>query len=77
MRAFVIQPNAVSEVWFYPWDESGLANYFDHDQDRWRTTPRSAITQLRLITTPFDWVSQQPEAISIESAEAVKINMIR
>jgi len=75
MRPFVIEPNLASDVWFYPWDESELAAYFANDESRWRTAPRSAITQLRLITTPFDWVSVQPEAITIEAADAVKIKM--
>lgn len=75
LRPFVVEPNASSEVWFYPWDESGLAQYFDEDQGRWRTTARSPITELRVIIAPFDWVSQQPESVSIEAAEAVKISM--
>lgn len=75
LRTFVVEPNVSSEAWFYPWDESGLAEYFGGDESRWRTAPRSAITQLRLITTPFDWVSMQPEAISLEAADAVTIKM--
>ncbi len=75
LQAFVIGPNVASDVWFYPWNGSELGQYFDNDDSRWRITPRSPITELRLIVTPFDWVSQQPDAISLESASAVKVSM--
>lgn len=75
LKTFVVEPNVSSEVWFYPWNEKDLAHYFDADEIQWRTTPRSAITQLRLLLTPLDWVSQQPDAIVIESADAVKVSM--
>jgi len=77
VRSFVVEPNVSSDVWFYPWDESGLAQYFDSDESRRRATRRSPITQLRILTTPFDWVSQQPDAISIEAADAVTVHMSR
>ena len=77
VRSFVVEPNVSSDVWFYPWDEGALAQYFDSDASHWRATRRSPITQLRILTTPFDWVSQQPDAISIEAADAVTVNMSR
>jgi len=30
---------------------------------------------LRLLATPLDWVSQQPESINLESADAVRLTM--
>lgn len=75
LRPFVAEPNVSSEIWFYPWNESELASYFADDQSRWRTASHAAITQLRLITTPFDWVSEQPRSISIEAADAVRVTM--
>ncbi len=75
LKKFVVEPNVTSVVWFYPWNEPALAHYFDADETQWRTDPRSAITQLRLLVTPLDWISQQPDSISIESADAVKVSI--
>ncbi len=71
----ILKPNVSTEVWFYPWDASDLAGYFGADDAQWRSGPRPAITGLRLLATPLDWVSQQPESISIESANAVKLTL--
>jgi hypothetical protein len=75
VRAFVVEPNRLSDVWIYPWNEPDLAHYFDADEIQWRTATRPAITQLRLLATPVDWVSQQPDSIVIESADAVTVSM--
>src|SRR5579862_1042747 len=72
---FLAQPNVSNELWFYPWEQPELANYFSADESQWRLTPRSSIVQLRVLATPLDWVSQQPEAIMIEAADAVKLTM--
>jgi hypothetical protein len=77
LRGFVVEPNVSSEVWFYPWSQSDLAHYFDGEEARWRTSPRPAITHLRLLVTPLDWFSQQPGSIVIESAEAVRMSLSR
>ena len=71
LRTFVIEPNATSDVWFYPWKEADLARYFDKDESRWRAPDRPAVTDLRLLITPLDWFSQKPQSIVIESAHAV------
>jgi hypothetical protein len=71
----ILQPNVATDVWFYPWDASDLANYFSADEAKWRPAGRPAIIGLRLLATPLDWVSQQPESISIESADAVKLSL--
>ena len=75
LQAFVVEPNVSWEVWFYPWTQADLASYFDADASRWRIGPRPAITHLRLVITPLDWISQQPESITIESADAVRMSM--
>jgi len=72
---FVLPPNVSTEVWFYPWQAPELARYFNPDESQWRGPSRPAITNLRLLATPLDWVSQQPEAISLESADAVRLTM--
>lgn len=75
LRWFVIQPNVSSEIWFYPWSPPDLVRYLDPDQSHWRTTPRPAITRLRILATPLDWVSVAPDAIVLEVADAVRIDM--
>ena len=75
LRWFVIQPNVSSEIWFYPWSPPDLVRYLDADESRWRTAPRPAITRLRILATPLDWVSVAPDAIVLEAADAVRIDM--
>jgi hypothetical protein len=75
LKTFVVDPNVPSDVWFYPWSQADLAHYFSGDELQWRTAQRPAITQLRVLVTPFDWVSQQPDSIVIESADAVKVSL--
>ncbi len=72
---FMVQPNVSTEVWFYPWSGPDLARYFEADESQWRLSSRSAITDLRILATPLDWVSQQPESIDIESADAVRLTL--
>ena len=75
LKAFVVEPNTPSEIWFFPWSEGDLASYFDADQTHWRSNPRPAITRLRLWVTPFDWVSQPPDSIALDSVDIVSLNM--
>ena len=75
VQSFVVDPNVSSEVWFYPWNQADLGQYFDGDESRWRTSPRPTITHLRLLVTPLDWISQQPDSIVIESADAVRMSL--
>jgi len=74
LQAFVVEPNVSSEVWFYPWDQTDLARYFAADENRWRPSPRPPISHLRLLVTPLDWFSQQPNSIALESADAVRMS---
>ena len=71
----LIQPNVATDVWFYPWEAPDLAAYFSADEKQWRPNSRSAIIGLRLWATPLDWVSQQPEAITVEAADAVRLSL--
>jgi hypothetical protein len=75
LRWFIVQPNVARDVWFYPWSPPDLVHYLEADENRWRTTPRSAITKLRILATPLDWVSVTPEAIVVEAADAVRLAM--
>jgi hypothetical protein len=75
LRSFIAQPNVSSEIWLYPWDQPDLANYLDADETHWRTTPQPAITRLRIVLTPWDWVSVAPSAIELEAADSVRIDM--
>jgi hypothetical protein len=40
LGSFVVEPNVSSDVWFYPWNQADLADYFDAEEGRWRTSPR-------------------------------------
>ena len=75
LQWLILEPNVSSHVWIYPGDPPDLANYFNPEEKQWGSSSRSSITRLRLLATPLDWVSQQPEAISIESADAVRLTM--
>jgi hypothetical protein len=75
LRSFIVPPNLSSEVWLYPWRQDELANYFNADESRWRSSPRPAITRLRILAAPLDWVSVTPGAIVLEAADAVQIHM--
>jgi hypothetical protein len=74
LKSFILPPNISSEVWFYPWSEPDLANYFSPDEGLWRVGPRPAITHVRLWVTPLDWISQVPESVTLESADAVRLD---
>jgi hypothetical protein len=75
LRWFSAQPNVSSEVWVYPWSQADLAHYLDADETRWRPMPRPAITRLRIVATPLDWVSVAPAAIVLEAADSVRISV--
>ena len=75
LRTFVVEPNVTSEVWFYPGNEADLINYFNADDSSWRSVPRLAVTDLRLIVTPMDWFSQMPQSVTIDSADAVRVSL--
>jgi hypothetical protein len=74
-KPFIVEPNVYSEVWFYPWDDAELAPFFDAEETHWRTGSRPAVTRLRLLVMPLDWVSVQPDVIEVESADSVKFGM--
>ena len=73
VQRFLLPPNVSSELWFYPWNRSGLPHYYDSDQTRWRPGNRPAIVGLRLLITPLDWASQQPGSVTVEAADAISL----
>ncbi len=75
LLGFILQPNVSSEVWFYPWSPPALVQYFDAEESHWRIGPRPAITRIRLLASPLDWVSQQPSEIAVESVDAIRLTM--
>ena len=75
LKTFVIEPGVSSEIWFYPWQERDLANYFSADPAEWRTGKRPPVTSLSIVFTPFDWVSQTPSSVTVEAADAVRLGM--
>jgi hypothetical protein len=75
LKAFIAEPNVATDVWIYPWTEEQLGNYFQADESLWRQGSRSAIVGLRLFLTPLDWVSQTPQSVTIEEADAVRFEM--
>jgi hypothetical protein len=74
-KPFIVEPNVSSEVWFYPWDDTDLAPYFEANEAHWRISSRPPVTRLRLLSMPFDWVSVQPDAIEVQVVDAVKFSM--
>lgn len=75
LKSFIVPPNVSSRAWFFPWSEPDLANYFSRDEGQWRAGPRPAVIHLRLWVTPLDWMSQVPESVTLESAEAVRLGV--
>ncbi len=73
LQTFIVHPNTSGDIWFYPWDAADLSRYFNADEAQWRPLSRPSIIRLRLVATPLDWISQQPDAISIEAADAVQL----
>lgn len=75
LKTFIAEPNVATDVWIYPWTEEQLGNYFQADESLWRPGSRSVIVGLRLFLTPLDWVSQTPQSVTIEAADAVRFDM--
>ena len=72
--AFVLPPNQSTDVWFYPWDDD-LFRFFASDETQWHAGPHPAITHLRLLVNPIDWVSIIPSAVSLDAVDAVRLTM--
>ncbi len=70
---FVLQPNHASEVWIYPWDAEKMGGYFSGDETQWRPESRARLTGLKLLVTPYDWISVVPTSVTVESVEAVEL----
>ncbi|HLI62205.1 MAG TPA: hypothetical protein VKV05_02315, partial [Terriglobales bacterium] len=74
LSSFIAEPNVSTELWFYPWKLSEMGNYFQADESEWRQGRRPSIVGLRLLLTPFDWVSQTPESVTLEAADAIRFS---
>jgi len=72
--AFVLPPNVPTDVWFHPWDNDVLG-FFASDESQWHSASNSAITHLRLLLAPIDWVSVSPSSVSVEEVDAVRLTM--
>ena len=72
---FVLQPDRLNEVWIHIWDDSELAAYFSNDPRQWPKKDRSALIDLKLLVTPFDWISVAPKSVTIESIDAVRFEL--
>ena len=71
---FVAEPNRISRVWAYPWDDKEMGRYFLPEESQWRAENRPALVGLKLVVTPFDWISVRPRQRSrIETVEAVRV----
>ncbi len=72
---FVVPPNRTTDVWFYPWDDRDLANYFAQDPAQWRPGNHPRPTRLTLLIHPFDWISVTPGSVDIRAVQAVRLDM--
>ncbi len=72
---FVLPPNESTDIWLYPWDETKMGNYFSNDESQWRSDTRPALTSLKLLVNPQDWVSVIPSSANIEAVEAVRVSL--
>jgi hypothetical protein len=69
-----VPPNQATDIWVYPGDEKDMVSYFSSDQTQWRPN-RPALTGLRLLVTPYDWISVVPNSVSVESIEAIQVGL--
>ncbi|HTV65568.1 MAG TPA: hypothetical protein VMD98_08190 [Bryocella sp.] len=68
---FLTQPGHLSDVWIYPWDAATMACYFYADGRPCRQKSRPAVTDMKLVVHPYDWISVIPSTITVEKIEAV------
>lgn len=73
--AFVLQPDHLSDIWIYPWDAREMGDYFSDDSGQLQRDSRPALTGLKLLVNPYDWISVIPNSVTVENIEAVKLQM--
>ena len=71
---FLVEPNRDRDVWVYPWDEKEMGSYFSNDESQWRSG-RPVLNSLRVIISPFDWISVAPESVSVGDVVAVRVDL--
>jgi hypothetical protein len=72
---FVLQPGHTTDIWVYPWDDSGIGSYFAANEAEWRTGNRPSLINVQLLITPFDWISVVPDSVTVEAVEAVRVSL--
>jgi hypothetical protein len=72
---FVVEPNRAEEIWIYPWDDKEMGSYFAGDESQWRPANRTALTGMKLLITPYDWISVVPRSVTVESIEAARVSL--
>ena len=73
---FVLRPGPATDIWVFPWDESGMTEYFSNDPADWHPRNRPALLRLQLLITPFDWISVVPNSVTVESIDAVQVSFL-
>ena len=71
---FLVEPNRDRDVWVYPWDEKEMGSYFSNDESQWRSG-HPALNSLRVVISPFDWISVAPESVSVGDVVAVRVDL--
>jgi hypothetical protein len=51
-----------------------MRTYFYDDSRQWRSGDRPAITGLKLLVSPFDWISVVPTSVRVEGIDAVRLS---
>ncbi|MGC2109743.1 MAG: hypothetical protein WA655_09510, partial [Candidatus Korobacteraceae bacterium] len=69
----VVEPNRDSEVWVYPGQSKEMGDYFSNDGSQWPVSRPP--TRIKLLITPFDWISVAPESVNVEAVDAVRVRM--
>jgi hypothetical protein len=72
---FVVEPDRATDVWIYPWNHYEMGRYFLPDESEWRPVEHPAVTALKLLITPHDWISVVPNSVSVERVETVRLGL--
>jgi len=71
----VIPPNVPTEVWLYPWEETDLSTFLSFSELDWHTGKRPPVTRVQLYIKRHDWYSQLPTSVTVQEADAVRLEM--
>jgi hypothetical protein len=73
----VVAPDTPTDVWLYPWDETQLSAFFSSSETDWHMKKRPPVTGVRLYIKKYDWYSQLPTRVTVQAADAVRLEMKR